>query len=109
MIPKRVRLLVAERSGGICEGCGQAPATEMHHRQYKSRGGKDTPDNLLHLCGWGNHTGCHGKAHQGGGEARGWSVHSWDKPLNVPFQDGSGTWWFLLADGTRLKCGDPVF
>jgi hypothetical protein len=73
-----------KRSRGICEACGLAEATEAHHRQYRSRGGPDTLSNALHLCGWGNHTGCHGKAHTGAGEARGWSVRSGWKPLEIP-------------------------
>lgn len=81
--PERVRRQVAERSGGLCEGCGVREATEMHHRQYKSRGGKDTVDNALHLCGFGNHAsaGCHGEAHTNPERTlHGWSVNSWDKP-----------------------------
>jgi hypothetical protein len=74
-IPPANREAVAQRSKGICEGCGKAPATEIHHRRYKSRGGGHEVSNLIHLCGWGNHTGCHGRAHKGG-ESIGWSVFS---------------------------------
>jgi hypothetical protein len=73
------------RSGGICEGCGEHAATEAHHIQYRSRGGSETLENALHLCGWGNHTGCHGVAHSGrAGEAKGWSVRTGFKPGVVP-------------------------
>ncbi len=75
--PERVKRLVRTRSQGICEGCGQAEATEFHHRKYKSRQGPDTASNCLHLCGWGNHTGCHGKAHSAD-PPPGWAVHSWE-------------------------------
>lgn len=74
-IPAANRRMVEERSKGICEGCGKAPATEIHHRRYKSRGGRHEVSNLIHLCGWGNHTGCHGVAHKGA-ERIGWSVSS---------------------------------
>lgn len=99
-IPQKVRDIVAERSQGVCEGCSAAPAVEMHHRRFKSRGGKDTPSNLLHLCGWGNHTGCHGVAHSGNrGTNLGWAVPSgWVEPGDVPFQNPHG-WWLLDDDG----------
>lgn len=73
-IPTRVRELVSRRSEGVCEGCGVRTASEIHHRKYLSRGGRHNPSNLLHLCGWGNHTGCHGKAHTDEGAKLGWSV-----------------------------------
>jgi len=49
---------------------------QIHHRRYKSRGGGHEVSNLIHLCGSGNHTGCHGTAHTGEGETRGWSIES---------------------------------
>lgn len=83
-IPAKVLRAVQERSGGVCEGCGRRPAMEMHHRQYRSRGGRHEVVNLLHLCGSGNHTGCHGTAHTAMGAEAGWSVHSWATPAEVP-------------------------
>src|SRR3546814_876167 len=64
--PAKVSKQIEERSGGICEGCGEREATEKHHRKYKSRGGKDTLENALHVCGFGNNAkeGCHGEAHE---------------------------------------------
>jgi hypothetical protein len=68
---------VRERSFGMCEICGIRQATEIHHRQHRSHGGLDIVTNLLHVCGWGNHTGCHGKAHADSDRyANGWSVRS---------------------------------
>jgi 5-methylcytosine-specific restriction endonuclease McrA len=32
------RRLVMQRAGGICEGCRQEPATEVHHLTYKHAG-----------------------------------------------------------------------
>ena len=114
-IPKPVRELVAKRSGGVCEGCGQARATDMHHRRFKSRGGKDTPSNLLHLCGGmyglpgGNHSGCHGIAHSGRqGALRGWAVPSgWMEPAEFPYQGPDGSWWLLDRTGGRAPAGPP--
>lgn len=58
----------------------------MHHRQFRSRGGQHSVANLLHLCGWGNHTGCHGIAHSQAGHDKGWSVQSWAVPTAIPIQ-----------------------
>jgi hypothetical protein len=97
-IPPAIRAALLERSGGLCEGCGLHPATEAHHRLYRSRGGKHTLANLVHLCGLGNHTGCHGLAHSGkAGEDFGWALRSGSDPAAV------GLWyrgrWKFLADG----------
>lgn len=89
-IPAANRRAVEERCGGLCEGCGQRPVTDIHHRKYKSRGGTHDIENLLALCGGaggmagGNHSGCHGVAHSTEGHGLGWSVHSWDDPADVP-------------------------
>lgn len=88
--PTKVLRALKRRSGGICEGCGLEKATEAHHRQYRSRGGSDDLANALHLCGSGNHTGCHGIAHTAVGEARGWSIRSGYDPAEVPAQIMAG-------------------
>ncbi|WP_136043328.1 HNH endonuclease [Microbacterium sp. K22] len=74
-IPAKVRTAVHERAKGRCEGCGRIAPLELHHRKYRSRGGKHTASNLVALCGWGNHTGCHGRAH-GPNPPQGWSLPS---------------------------------
>src|SRR5690554_5398469 len=81
--PQKVRDQAAHRSQLLCEGCGGPGPLELHHRQYRSRGGEDVIQNALLLCGWGNHTGCHGIAHTAVGEARGWSVRSGFNPAEV--------------------------
>jgi len=88
-VPEGARLAVEARSGGICEGCGQARAAEIHHRKFRSRVGSNDVENLLHLCGWGNTSGCHGEAHGGPPTpgrcaALGWAVAKWEDPLEVP-------------------------
>lgn len=104
--PASVRKVVAKRSGGVCEGCGNAPATEFHHRRFKSRGGKDTVPNCLHLCGWGNHTGCHGLAHSAS-PPPGWAVHSWESPELVPVTRYGELVW-LTSDGRAVPVGEDV-
>ena len=52
---KAVREAVSNRSGGVCEYCCKARATEMHHRVPRSVGGGWTPANIVHLC-----HACHG-------------------------------------------------
>lgn len=93
--PPAILRALKKRSKGLCEGCGLEPAADAHHCQYRSRGGPDTLGNALHLCGWGNHTGCHGVAHSGHkGEALGWAIRSNYDPLLVPkFRTFDATWW----------------
>lgn len=74
-IPARVRKAVLARAGGRCEGCGRHAPLELHHRKYRSRGGTHAVENLVALCGWGNHTGCHGLAHSAN-PPLGWSLSS---------------------------------
>ena len=96
---RRAYEAVRERSGGVCEGCGEAPASDVHHRLFRSRGGRDEVTNLLHLCGWGNHTGCHGEAHTDPErQTDGWSVPSGEKPANRPVLY-RGAWVYLMPDG----------
>jgi hypothetical protein len=98
--PATIRAL-KKRSKGLCEGCGLSEATEAHHCQFRSRLGPDTLGNALHLCGSGNHTGCHGIAHSGyRGESLGWAIRSRHNPLLVPkFRTFDSTWWRYDNDG----------
>ena len=109
--PPKVRRAIEERSGGVCEGCGRRPATEMHHRKYRSRGGKDTVENGYHLCGFGNNqtAGCHGTAHSGEGGELGWSVNSWGDPKLTPVLYRGVLRW-LTDDGRAVDVGpEPNF
>lgn len=102
--PAAVAKRLKSRSGGVCEGCGEHPATQAHHRQYKSRGGRGVIENAIHLCGSGNHSGCHGDAHTDEGEAIGWSIRSGYDPLEVPAQivvNGRTVYVRFTADGGR--------
>ncbi|WP_394367348.1 HNH endonuclease [Changpingibacter yushuensis] len=87
-IPTTVRKAVGERSSGSCDWCGKPLLTfDAHHRQLRSRGGEHTAANLVAL-----HRACHEHIHQHPGEAtsRGFMVHSWETPEQVPV---------LLSDG----------
>ena len=62
-VTEATRRLLEKRSGGICELCRSARATNVHHRLPRGMGGTTrnihTAEWLLHLCGSGT-TGCHG-------------------------------------------------
>lgn len=103
---RRAYDLAKARAFGLCEICGVKQATEIHHRQYRSRGGRHESANLLHVCGWGNHTGCHGRAHGGQiAETNGWSVESGVDP-NLTQLLYRGQWMYLTDDGGLLDGGD---
>lgn len=90
---------VSARSFGLCEICGVKQATETHHRQHRSHGTLDTVGNLLRVCGWGNHTGCHGKAHSDPDRYKnGWAVRSGFDPALTPVLY-RGRLHVLTADG----------
>lgn len=76
----KVRDIILQRSGGRCEGCGEYQPVQIHHRLYKSRGGRGTVPNGLALCGLGNTGGCHGIAHTGEGMELGWAIPSGSRP-----------------------------
>ncbi|WP_051393065.1 hypothetical protein [Glycomyces arizonensis] len=109
MSEKRARQLVRERSGGVCEVCGAARATNYQHRKNRSQGGPWSAANGLDVCGSGT-TGCHGYIHAHPDEAclKGWSVRSWDDEHAIPVQthmgplllDDEGGWaWAEITEG----------
>lgn len=76
---------VKARSFGLCEVCGAKRATEVHHRLHRSHGGRDTVTNMIHVCGWGNTSGCHGAAHTDSNRyGNGWAVRSGFDPGLLP-------------------------
>lgn len=103
-IPPANRALVRKRSGGICEICHVQPATDVHHRQYRSRGGSHDVENLIDACGPGNVFGCHGRAH-GADPLPGTTVSRYNvTPLSeIPFTDRRGDRWTLLPDGRKER------
>lgn len=94
------RRTVAQRSGGVCEICGQQRATNWHHRQNKGQSGAWRAANGLHLCGSGT-TGCHGHVTANPAKARayGWSVRSTQGPADVAVWLYGRGWSVLTDDG----------
>jgi hypothetical protein len=109
-IPQKVRDAVLMRANGICERCGAWSNLELHHRQYRSRGGQHTTANLVALCGWGNHTGCHGWAHTEGikATAAGYQIASGNDPADVPILLANDVWARLDAKVTPINKYDAV-
>ena len=104
-MPPRNASTVAERSQGMCERCLVAPATELHHRRYLSRGGHHNLANLIHLCGFGNTGGCHGEAHSGIGAEVGTAIsrHAQQHESEIPFTDLLGREWLLDDAGGKTR------
>lgn len=111
-IPANNRRLVELRSGGVCESCGDRPASDVHHRKYLKRGGTHEVHNLLALCGGpfgmagGNHSGCHGRAHSGA-EGEGLSVWSHERSEMKPVLY-RGVWVLLDDDGGLQRLSESV-
>lgn len=70
--------VVKWRSGGNCEarivGVCEGRATEVHHRAGRGFDGCHDPALLLHVCGRGNVSGCHGYIEQNGTWAKGYGL-----------------------------------
>ena len=98
-----VRRIVWERCGGYCEKCGLVlpPNFALHHRKLKSRGGKDSPDNLVAL-----HHECHNLGTDSvhlnieTNTILGFIVHSWDEPSGVSLTLPGGAIVTLTPEGT---------
>lgn len=99
---KREYERVRDRADGTCEGCGERSAEQMHHRRFRSRGGKHVVANLVHIC----HL-CHGRAH-GPNPPAGWAISQYEQHPDhlIPFQAFDGLSW-LTKDGRRVLVGDP--
>jgi 5-methylcytosine-specific restriction endonuclease McrA len=105
---KKLVSLVQERANGYCEVCGGVVREgALHHRKLKSRGGKDTPSNLIYI-----HHGCHNlktdSIHLNPERAtqNGWMVESWKEPHEAPMLMPDGTYALLLDDGTIKRLGE---
>lgn len=100
---RRIVEIVEARAGNYCETCGgpALPSMALHHRKLKSRGGKDTPANLIRV-----HHGCHNlrsdsiHANPEKASQKGWMVGSWQEPHEVPFIRPDGSIVLLHDDGT---------
>lgn len=105
-IPAKNRRLIEVRSGGVCESCGDRPASDIHHRQYLSRGGSHDVHNLIHLCGFGNTSGCHGRAHTNG-TPEGLSIGRGFRSLLIPVLY-RGTWVLPDDDGGLRRLNEST-
>ena len=104
-VPREVERAVRIRAEGRCERCGKEVPTELHHRRFRSRGGEHTASNLVALCGWGNHTGCHGFAHSDDPHAtlQGWAVSAWGRePHEIGIPHAVYGWVTLTDRGTVI-------
>lgn len=105
MIPAKVRAIVDDRDEKVCVFDGK-PATDRHHRRF-GMGGSSLPDhhsaqNLVTLCGFGNTSGCHGRAHtdREWALANGYRVPHGTDPRTVPITHHAWGVCWLLPDGT---------
>jgi len=55
---ERIRTERMKRIKGRCENCGRIRGLDLHHKQHRSAGRDDRPDNLILLC-----RGCHSLQH----------------------------------------------
>ena len=117
---RATRLLIRERSDGICEWCHRLPARQMHHRAARGMGGSsapwvDLPSNGLDLCGT-NASGCHGRATETDvAEARSAKIvvpyAEADRKggcAQIPYWDDDDVCWLLADDGSKTKINNPT-
>jgi hypothetical protein len=110
---RRFKALVRDRDLWQCQGCGATPTQarelglrlEVHHRLAKGRGGTDSPENGVVLCGFGNTAGCHRWVDHNRSEAvrRGLVVRSGGNPADVPLEDWDVVSWWLLPSGQKRR------
>lgn len=99
---KSLRDLTLARCKGYCEFCGFALPENfaLHHRKLRSRGGKDTIDNLIAL-----HHECHNlntnSVHMNITKATktGHIVPTHENPFEYPLQLSNGSTVILTIDG----------
>ena len=56
---KELRDQVLRRDGWRCQVCGAMSNLEVHHKQFRSRSGNDSEQNLIALC-----NRCHANLHK---------------------------------------------
>jgi len=101
--PKGLRELVLARCEGYCEKCGYGlpESFALHHRKLKSRGGKDTVENLIalhHGCHNGNTDAVHFNIALS--ESTGHIVSTHAEPSNIPLTLSDGSVVTLTVDGS---------
>jgi hypothetical protein len=101
-----LRTAVHTREGGLCVSCGtftDLPEGECHHRQLRSRGGRDDAWNCIWLC-----PPCHGVVHANPtlSTRAGLLCPSWEDPAGWPvYHNGS---WFIPSPTGWLKASMRV-
>lgn len=98
-----LRQVVYTRSKGYCEKCGKPLGSSwaLHHRKLRSRGGKDSPENLLAL-----HHECHNTGTNSVhlnpkmAQANGYMVSQWKEPTECPVTLPNGDSVILTEEGT---------
>jgi hypothetical protein len=63
-----------------CRLCGK-PGTDVHHIEFRSRGGKDVPENLILVCRF-DHESLHGHVIRLAGTATNLRIGRWDDDAN---------------------------
>lgn len=104
---RATRKILAQRCGGRCDHCGMllpinddgTPAFAIHHRQARSQGGTDSPENCLAVAG-PHHNVQPGSIHQEPrlSVTRGWIVPRGQDPATTPVLI-AGRLCLLTADG----------
>ena len=103
---KLLREQILSRCSGYCEKCGFSlpEGFALHHRKLKSRGGKDTLDNLIAL-----HHECHNlgtnSVHLNIKTAteNGWIVPTYETPNEYPMMLPNGLCVTLSSDGQYVN------
>lgn len=99
----KCRKIVKERSGGLCEICGQREATDMAHRLAVSQVGKWEPCNILHACRF-----CHSDNHDHPQRSfdNGWHLRSGSNPIECAVllagDSGEKGWFYLKNNGEKV-------
>lgn len=99
----KLRTLVEARDGNRCVKCGKpTPRDEdsLHHRLPRGRGGGNTAENLILLCGTGV-TGDHGwvEQHRAASYRLGYLVESGLDPADKPVAVAGVGWMYPTEDG----------
>lgn len=104
-----VRHTISERSEGLCEICGTAPAEQYHHRRCRGMGSTrrletNLPANCLHVC-----AADHGflEVNRRDALAAGWLVSQHRTPALIPVLR-RGVWVLLGNDGDIQEIPEPA-
>ncbi len=64
---ERLRQQVLQRDGWRCQCCATRLNLEVHHKEFRSRGGDDSEENLITLCAL-----CHSLSHRSSSVSSPW-------------------------------------